>query len=98
MVEVLAFVANKGNPIIVNPFTRIWLVINASRLLSHSFLEILKLVEIVMVHVPGFVEDKHCFCYVSFLKTKLHNCLDTHLELVVVMFSQFFFTIDNFPY
>jgi hypothetical protein len=28
--KVLAFVANKVNPIMINPLTRIWLVINAS--------------------------------------------------------------------
>ncbi len=73
-------------------------MINASQLLFHSFLEFLKLVEIVMVHVLGFVEDIHCFSSMSFLKTKLHNCLDPHLALIIVMFSQKFFIIDNFPY
>jgi hypothetical protein len=63
-------------------------VINASKLLSHSFPEFLKLVEIAMVHVLGFVEDEHCFSFASFLKTKLRNCLDPHLELAIAMFSQ----------
>ncbi len=63
-------------------------MINATQLLFHSFLEFFKLVEIVMVHVLGFVEDKRCFSSMSFLKTKLHNHLDPHLELVVVMFFQ----------
>jgi hypothetical protein len=63
------------------------------------FLEFLKLVEIAMVHVLGFVEDEHCFSFASFLKTKLCNCLDPHLELVIAMFSQkFFLIVDNFPY
>jgi hypothetical protein len=47
--------------VIVNPLTRIWWMINASQLLFHSFLEFLKLVQIAMVHVLGFVGDEHCF-------------------------------------
>jgi hypothetical protein len=92
----LAFVVDKANPIIINPLTSIWLVINASQLLFHYFLEFLKLVEIAMVHVLGFVEDKHWSSYVSFLKTKLHNCLDPHLELVVVMFLKSFLLLTTF--
>jgi hypothetical protein len=68
-------------------------VINASQLQFHSFPKFLKLAEIAMVHVLGFVEDEHCFSFASFLKTKLRNCLDPHLELVIAMFSQKFFLL-----
>jgi hypothetical protein len=92
MAEVVAFVSDKVNPIIVNPLTRIWRVINTSQLLSHSFPEFLKLAKITMVHVLGFVEDEHCFSFAYFLKTKLHNCLDLHLELAFCnVFSKVFF-------
>jgi hypothetical protein len=88
MAEVVTLASDKANPIIVNPLTRIWQVIKAPQVLSHSFLEFLKLVEIAMVHVLGFVEDEHCFSFASFFKTKLCNCLDPRLELAIAMFSQ----------
>jgi hypothetical protein len=44
-----------------------------------------------------YVEDKCCFSSVSFLKTKLHNCLNPHLQLTLAMYAHKFFTLDNFP-
>jgi hypothetical protein len=92
MAKVVALASDKANPIIVNPLTCIWQMINTSQLLSHSFPEFLKLAEIVTVHVLGFVEDEHCFSFACFLKTKLCNFLDPHLELAIAMFSQKFFS------
>jgi hypothetical protein len=71
MEEVVALADDKVNPQIVNPFTCLWKVINVFHLLSDTFLEYLKFVEIVMVHVLGFVEDERCFSLISFLKSKL---------------------------
>jgi hypothetical protein len=58
MVEVMALASNKVNPTIINPLTRMWQVIHASQLLSNAFPKYLKVVEIAMVHVLGFVEDE----------------------------------------
>ena len=85
-------------PYDVNPVTRIWRTISASRVLAHGFPKYLKLAEIAMVHVIGSVEDERVFSSVSFLKTKLRNSLDPHLELVVGMYSQNLYTLQNFPY
>jgi hypothetical protein len=51
-----------------------------------------------MVHVLGFVEDERYFNFVAFLKNKVWNRLNNHLELVVSMYAQKFFTLYNFPY
>lgn len=51
-----------------------------------------------MVHVLGFVEDKSCFNLVSYLKSKVRNCLKCHLQLVVAVYAHKFFTLDSFPY
>jgi hypothetical protein len=67
-------------------------------IVSIYFLEYLKLVHITMVHVFGLVKDEHCFSSISLLKNKVHNHLNHHLQLVVVMYAQKFFTFDNFPY
>ncbi len=58
MVEVVALATNKVNPHIVNPFICLWKMINVFNLLFHTFPEYQKLVEIVMTHVLGYVEDE----------------------------------------
>jgi hypothetical protein len=46
----------------------------------------------------GFVEDERTFSTLSFTKTRLWNYLCEHLDLVVQMFAQPFYTVDTFPY
>jgi hypothetical protein len=46
----------------------------------------------------GFVEDDKTFSTLTIMKTRLRNRLCEHLELVVQMFAQPFYTIDTFPY
>jgi hypothetical protein len=46
----------------------------------------------------GFVEDERTFLTLTFMKTKLQNQLCEHLDLVVCVFAQPFYTIDTFPY
>jgi hypothetical protein len=67
-------------------------------ILSHTFPKYLKLVEIAMVHVLIFIEDKRCFNSISFLKSKMWNRLNPHSQLVGPMYAQLFFTLDTFPY
>jgi len=63
-----------------------------------NFEEFLKLVEMVVVHVLGSVEDKCLFSSVDFLKSKLWNNQEEHIQVVVGMFSQKIYTLENFPY
>jgi len=43
------------------------------------------------------VENERCFfSTLSFVKSKLRNMLTTHLELVVKMYAQIFFTLQAF--
>ncbi len=78
MAKVVALASDKAHPMVVNPPTRLWLVINASQLLFHTFPKYLELAEIVMIHILGSVEDERCFSLVSFLKDKVHNHLNSH--------------------
>jgi hypothetical protein len=55
--------------------------------------EFFKLVKIVTIKMLGSEEDQHTFSTISFMKPKLHN-----LHVVVGMYSQTFFTFNNFPY
>jgi hypothetical protein len=50
------------------------------------------------MQIIGFVEDECCFSTLTFMKTKLPNILTMHLELVVHMFSQKYFTLKTFPF
>jgi hypothetical protein len=47
-----------AKPIDVNPLTHLWCIFLASRLLTCSFLEYVKLIEIAMVQVLGNVKDE----------------------------------------
>jgi hypothetical protein len=58
MVEVVVLESNKVNLTIINTLTCMWGVIHASQLLSNVFPKYLKVVEIAMIHVLGFVEDE----------------------------------------
>ncbi len=88
MVEIVALAFNKINPTNINPLTCMWQVIHASQLLSNVFREYLKVVKIAIVHVLGFVEDEGYFNFVAFLKNKVWNRLNNHLQVVVSMYAQ----------
>jgi hypothetical protein len=46
----------------------------------------------------GSVEDERCLSYLGFMKNKLRNKLTTHLDLVVIMSTQKFFTLNIVPF
>ncbi len=85
-------------PFDLNPLTCIWRIINASWVLTHSFLKYFKLAEMAIVHVLGNVENGHYFSSSAFLKNKLRATLHPYLPLVVGMYSQFFYILETFPY
>jgi hypothetical protein len=58
-------------PFDLNPLIHIYKTINASQVLTHSFPEYFKLVEMAIVHVLGSVEDERCFSSLMFMKNKL---------------------------
>ncbi len=60
--------------------------------------EYVKLDELVMVRIVDSVEEEKCFSTLAFMKSKLRNRLTTHLPLVVSMFAQQFYILQNFPY
>jgi len=47
----------------------------------------IKLAELVVVQVIGYVENECFFSTLTFIKTKLWNWLTMHLELVIYMFN-----------
>jgi hypothetical protein len=51
-----------------------------------------------LVQIMGYVEDDKIFSTLMFMKTRFHNQLCEHLDLVVRMFAQPFYIVDTFPY
>ncbi len=47
--------------------------------------------------VLGSVENEHTFFTMNFIKSKLHNWLTTNLDLVIYMYEQQFYMMQNFP-
>jgi hypothetical protein len=69
-----------------------------SKMIAHKMLKYVSLVGIAMVQVISSVEDIRCFNTSNFIKLKFRNQLMTHLELVVWMFVQQFYTLKSFSY
>jgi len=62
-------------------------------LIVKAFHEYYKLVEVAIIQVLGFVENKRCFSSLAFLKNKLRNSLNAHPKCVVGMYLQKIFTL-----
>lgn len=81
-----------------NPMSRLWRKLSSNGFISMKLLEFIKVAKIAHIQVLGSVEDERTFSSLSFLKSKLRNRLTTHLDLVVRMFAQDFYTLNTFPY
>lgn len=59
----------------------------------------MKLAKIVVVlEVFGSIEDEHTFNIMSFMKSRLWNRLNIHLDLYTRFFNQRIFILQSFPY
>ncbi len=76
-----------------NSLTKMWQKVSRSPLLNHKLSKFIKLAEIIVVQVFGFVEDECTFSIVTFMKTKLWNRLNTYLNLCTRFHSQCFFML-----
>jgi hypothetical protein len=85
-------------PFNVNFLIKLWRTLSQSRHLCKLISEYFKLAEIGCCLVLGSVEDERCFSNLKFLKSCQRNRLGKHLPLVVRMFGQQYFTLENFPY
>ena len=81
-----------------NPFTKLWQKVSHKSLMMQRLSKFIKLAEIAVTVVLGSVEDEHTFSTLIFMKSKLCNCLGSHLDTTVKLFSQCFYKQDTFPY
>ncbi len=83
----------------LNLVTRLWHKVTANPILNHKLLEFMKLAKIVVVlEVFGSIEDRHTCNIMSFMKNRLWNQLNIHLDLCTHFFNQRFFILQSFPY
>jgi len=80
----------------VNPVIELWHTLSQPRHLQKLISAYFKVAEIGMCLVLGSVEDERCFFTLKFLKSCLRNRLGKHLLVVVHMFEQKYYTLENF--
>jgi hypothetical protein len=76
-----------AEPVDTNLVTKLWVTINTNALIIQWLNEYLKLVDITVVLVLGYVKDELTFSTLAFMKDKLHNKLGLHLDTIVHMFA-----------
>ncbi len=79
-------VATMDAPFHANPLIQLWRILEASWILWHSFLEFFKLAKIAVMQMLGLVENEQTFFIHSFMKCKLGNHFNEHLNDVVGMY------------
>jgi hypothetical protein len=83
----------------LNLVTRLWHKINTNPIFNHKLSEFMKLAKIVVALVVfGLVENEHTFNITSFMKSRLWNQLNTHLDLYTHFFNQQIFILQSFHY
>jgi hypothetical protein len=81
-----------------NLYSKMWALFVNNQIISHKLFEWLKPIELFMTMVLGSVEDERCYFIFSFIKNKLRKRLSIHLNLVVHMYAQKYYFLDNFPF
>jgi len=63
---------------------------------ANSSLEVAKVCPSILV--VGVLDMQFNIFYPFLMKSRLRNCLNEHLHIVVGMYSQTFYTLNTFPY
>jgi hypothetical protein len=75
-----------------------WAQLAANVIMVQKLLEFFKVVEIAIVMVVRSVEDERTISTITFMESKLCNHLTTHLNLVVWIYAQNVYKLENFPF
>jgi hypothetical protein len=82
----------------LNTLSMLWKKLFSSAFSCACLNEFMKVAKLTMVQIMGSMEDERTFSTLTFMKTRLHNRLCEHLDLVVCMYVQPFYTVDTFHY
>jgi len=69
-----------------NLVSKLWMKIRSSPIMAHKLSECIKLDEIVLIQVLGFVKDERTFNNLAYMKTS-YKIVWQHILLCVCMFS-----------
>ncbi len=71
----------------------LWEKLKSNVILNQCFYEWFIIVKLCIVMVLGNAKDKHTFSNLAFVKSKIQDCLTIHLDLVVWMYVQKFYSL-----
>jgi hypothetical protein len=71
--------------------------LGSNALLASKLSEFVKVAKVAAVTILASVEDEHTFSTLNYMKSKVRNNLNDHLDLVVRMYGQSFFDLKTFP-
>jgi hypothetical protein len=72
------------------------LKLSSNALLASKLSEWIKVAEIAVVTILGSVEDERTFSTLNYMKSKVRNNLQEHLDLVVRMYGQNFYDLKSY--
>jgi hypothetical protein len=81
-----------------NPLTLLWKKLAASNYTKQYLSEWFKVAEIAVITVIGSVEDERMFSTLGWLKSKVRNRLNAHLDCTLRLYSQPWWGVSTFPY
>jgi hypothetical protein len=81
-----------------NPLCVLWHKVAASTYLAGSLQNFCKLAKIAVVTAFTSVEDERTFSTLAWMKSKVRNRLDAHLDCTLRLYSQPWYTVPTFPY
>jgi hypothetical protein len=85
------------NPLKYGAITRLWAVLGASQYLQEKISKYFKLADLCQTMILGSVEDERIFSALSFLKSKMRNKLDKHIDICLLLYVTKD-DITSFPY
>eukprot|EP01018_Ginkgo_biloba_P011873 Gb_23573 [translate_table: standard] len=85
------------DPLKNGAITRLWNILGASQYLQENMSEYFKLADLCQTMILGSVEDERVFSLLSFLKSKLRNKLNKHLDPCLRLYVTKY-NINNFPF
>jgi hypothetical protein len=82
-----------------NPLSLLWSRLQGSGGYLCGYLtEWFKMADLAVTTVIGSVEDERTFSTLSWLKSKVRNRLNDHLDCTISVYSQKYFELSTFPY
>jgi hypothetical protein len=75
---------------------KLWKKLTSNALLCAHLFKFIKVIELIMVQIMGFVEDEKTFSTLTFMKTRLQNKFCDHLDLGFICLHNLFMLLIPF--